>query len=77
MSADKLETEVLEEGDGAEVKEGDKVVTHIWIGNGFTEKQAFSTYDQTAARGRHGRREPQPGLRRGAWRARPSAPGSP
>jgi peptidylprolyl isomerase len=46
MSSDKLETEVLEEGDGAEVKEGDKVVTHIWIGNGFTKKKAFSTYDQ-------------------------------
>jgi peptidylprolyl isomerase len=28
------------------VKEGDKVVTHIWIGNGFTKKKAFSTYDQ-------------------------------
>jgi peptidylprolyl isomerase len=46
MSSEKLETEVLEEGDGAEVKEGDKVVTHIWIGNGFTKKKAFSTYDQ-------------------------------
>lgn len=46
MEADKLETEVLEEGNGAVVKDGDKVFTHIWIGNGFTEKQAFSTYDQ-------------------------------
>jgi peptidylprolyl isomerase len=45
MEADKLETEVLEEGDGAVVKEGDKVFTHIWIGNGLTQKQAFSTYD--------------------------------
>jgi len=45
MEADKTETEVLEEGDGAVVKEGDKVFTHIWIGNGLTEKQAFSTYD--------------------------------
>lgn len=44
MEADKRETKVLEEGDGAVVKEGDKVFTHIWIGNGLTEKQAFSTY---------------------------------
>jgi peptidylprolyl isomerase len=46
MSSDKLETEVLEEGDGAEVEDGDKVFTHIWIGNGFTQKKSFSTYDQ-------------------------------
>ncbi len=46
MSADKLETEVLEEGDGAEVKADDQVFVHIWIGNGFTKEQSFSTYDQ-------------------------------
>jgi len=46
MTAGDLETEVLEEGDGAEVKTGDQVVTHIWIGNGFTQKKSFSTYDE-------------------------------
>ena len=46
MSADKLETEVLEEGDGAEVKADDQVFVHIWIGNGFTQEKSFSTYDQ-------------------------------
>ena len=48
MDVSKLETKVLEEGDGDEVKEGDKVFTHIWIGNGFTQEKAFSTYDQNS-----------------------------
>lgn len=46
MSADELVTEVLEKGDGAEVKAGDQVFVHIWIGNGFTQEKSFSTYDQ-------------------------------
>ena len=48
MEVSKLETKVLVEGDGAEVKDGDKVVTHIWIGNGFTQEKAFSTYDENS-----------------------------
>ena len=40
-----VETEVVTEGDGEEIAQGDNVLTHIWIGNGFTEKQAFTTYD--------------------------------
>jgi peptidylprolyl isomerase len=46
MKVSKVETKVLEEGDGAEIKDGDKVVTHIWIGNGFEQKKKFSSYDQ-------------------------------
>ncbi|WP_372729248.1 FKBP-type peptidyl-prolyl cis-trans isomerase [Nocardioides sp.] len=46
MSADELETTTLEEGDGEEVESGDQVFTHIWIGNGFTQEQSFSTYDE-------------------------------
>lgn len=46
MTADAIETKTLETGDGVEVKDGDQVSTHIWIGNGFTETQAFSTYDE-------------------------------
>jgi peptidylprolyl isomerase len=45
MSATDIENKTLVEGDGAVVKKGDKVQTHIWIGNGFSEKKAFSTYD--------------------------------
>ena len=45
VQADEVETEVVSEGDGEEVATGDSVLTHIWIGNGATEEQAFSTYD--------------------------------
>lgn len=40
-----VETEVLTEGDGAAVEDGDSVLAHVWVGNGFTEKKTFSTYD--------------------------------
>ena len=39
------ETTVLTEGDGDAVADGDEVIAHIWIGNGFTESESFSTYD--------------------------------
>jgi peptidylprolyl isomerase len=45
MTASDIENKTLVEGDGAVIKEGDKVQTHIWIGNGSSEKQTFSTYD--------------------------------
>ena len=45
LKADGLETQVVEEGDGEEVQTGDSVLTHIWIGNGFKQEKAFSTYD--------------------------------
>lgn len=38
-------TKVLVEGDGETVAEGDTVSAHYWIGNGFTEKEAQSTYE--------------------------------
>lgn len=37
-------SEVISEGDGEEIQDGDQVLAHIWLGNGFTQKQAFSTY---------------------------------
>lgn len=40
------ETDVLVEGDGETVADGDTVSAQWWIGNGFTEKEAQSTYDQ-------------------------------
>ncbi len=48
LKVDDIETEVVEEGDGEEVAAGDSVLTHIWIGNGFEQKEAFSTYDAQA-----------------------------
>jgi peptidylprolyl isomerase len=46
LKADKVETTVVAEGDGEELKEGDKVQANLWIGNGFTQEQAYSTYDK-------------------------------
>jgi peptidylprolyl isomerase len=46
MSAGKIESETLVTGDGAELAEGDQVLAHLWIGNGFTEAKAFSTHDK-------------------------------
>ena len=45
LEADKIETEVVTEGDGDEIETGDQVFAHIWIGNGFTQEKAYSTYD--------------------------------
>jgi len=45
MEADSLETTTLETGDGPELADGDQVKAQIWIGDGFTQKKAYSTYD--------------------------------
>ena len=45
VQVDDVESEVVVEGDGEEVETGDSVLTHIWIGNGFQQEKAFSTYD--------------------------------
>ena len=43
------ETEVLVEGDGEEVADGDTVEAHWWIGNGFTEEEAQTTWTKDGA----------------------------
>lgn len=48
FEADDTTDEVLTEGEGEEVATGDKVVAHLWIGNGFSQEKAFSTYDAGA-----------------------------
>jgi len=45
VTTDKLDTDVLVKGDGDALAKGDQASLNIWIGNGFTKKQAFSTYD--------------------------------
>ena len=45
MVATELEKDVLVEGDGAELAEGDKVFAHLYVGNGFNQEQAFNTYE--------------------------------
>ncbi len=46
LDGSKTETEVVIEGDGETVADGDTATASFWIGNGFTEKEATSTYDQ-------------------------------
>jgi peptidylprolyl isomerase len=48
MTAGKIKSETLVTGDGATLEEGDQVLAHLWIGNGFTEAKAFSTHDEDA-----------------------------
>ena len=49
VEAGEVTTEVVSEGDGAKVAKGDRVLTHLWIGNGFTQQKSFSTYDAKKA----------------------------
>ncbi len=46
VSVDKVETKTLVTGDGEVVEEGDQVLTHLWIGNGFTQETALDTYKE-------------------------------
>ena len=48
MTAGKVESETLVTGDGAKLEDGDQVLAHLWIGNGYTEAKAFSTHDEDA-----------------------------
>ena len=48
MSTDEMDIKTLIEGDGPEVTADDAVLVNFWIGNGFTEEQAFSSYDDNA-----------------------------
>lgn len=46
LETDETETTVVTEGDGDEVVEGDQVQANLWVGNGTTQEQAYSTYDE-------------------------------
>ena len=46
VSVTKVETKTLVTGNGEEVEEGDQVLTHLWIGNGFTQQTALDTYKE-------------------------------
>lgn len=45
VAVDETEEKVVTEGEGEDVADGDTVLAHLWIGNGFTEEQAFTTWD--------------------------------
>lgn len=44
MEAGDLEVETLVTGDGDAVAEGDTVLTNLWVGNGFSKTEAYTTY---------------------------------
>ncbi len=46
VTSDKLDSDVLIAGDGEKVAKGDQVSVNVWIGNGFSKEQAFSSYDK-------------------------------
>ncbi len=46
LDGSKSETKVVIEGDGETVADGDTASANIWIGNGFTEQEATSTYTE-------------------------------
>lgn len=41
-------SEVVVEGSGDVIEEGDVAMLHAWVGNGYTAREAFSTYDYVA-----------------------------
>jgi len=49
MTADDVQTTTLTKGDGDTVADGDLVTAQLWIGNGFSQKEAYSSYKQGGA----------------------------
>lgn len=48
MSAGDIEAETLVKGDGAAVEDGQQIFINYWVGNGFTQKKTYSSYDEAA-----------------------------
>ena len=46
MDAGAIESKTVIEGDGAELADGDKVIVNFTVGNGFSEEQTFTSYDE-------------------------------
>jgi peptidylprolyl isomerase len=48
MDASEIASETLITGSGPALKDKDEVLAHLWIGNGFAQDKAFSTFDDDA-----------------------------
>lgn len=46
MDAGEIESKTLVEGDGAELATGDQVMLNFTVGNGYSQEQTFSSYDE-------------------------------
>ena len=66
---------MVDEGDGAEIQDGDQVLGYLWIGNGYTQKKAYSTYDERPAGDRDGRASDLSPVFKDAVLGQRSAPG--
>jgi peptidylprolyl isomerase len=44
LTVTSLASSVLIEGDGADIKTGDNLLAQVWIGNGVSKQQAYSTF---------------------------------
>jgi peptidylprolyl isomerase len=49
MTVSDVQNTTLTKGGGDTVAKGDMVSAQIWVGNGYTQKTAYSTYDQGGA----------------------------
>lgn len=46
MEADEIESQTVIEGDGPQPAAGDQVIINYTVGNGFSESQTYSTYEE-------------------------------
>jgi peptidylprolyl isomerase len=46
LTATKVQSTTITKGTGDTINSGDQVSAQIWIGNGTSKQQAYSTYDQ-------------------------------
>ena len=49
MEAGEIESETVVTGEGDELGDKDTVLAHLWIGNGFTQEEAYSSYGEKRA----------------------------
>lgn len=49
LVAKETESETLIEGDGPKIADEDQVFTRMWIGNGYTKSEAYSTFGKDAS----------------------------
>ncbi|MGL5810080.1 MAG: FKBP-type peptidyl-prolyl cis-trans isomerase [Nocardioides sp.] len=48
LKVTEIESKVAEEGSGPAIADKDVVLTHLWVGNGYSQKEAFNSFAQQA-----------------------------
>jgi peptidylprolyl isomerase len=49
MKAGKIETTTITKGDGEKLEDKQDVLAQVWIGNGYSQEQSYSTYENKKA----------------------------